>query len=54
MGASETHISGCRRPSRERQLSETEPTIGSLIASNTIAMPSATPVSQPSRPSTWV
>ena len=36
-------MNGCRRPNRERQLSDIEPAIGSVMASIISAMPTAKP-----------
>jgi hypothetical protein len=47
-------MKGWRRPQRVRARSESDPAIGSVTASQTIAIPSARPVSVPERPSTWL
>ncbi len=51
-GTAEANMNGCRRPSRDRQLSDSEPASGSVTASNTSAMPTASPAYVPESPST--
>lgn len=53
-GTAEAYMKGCRRPRRERQLSDSDPASGSVTASKMSAIISASPASVPGSSSTWL